>query len=289
MEFDEDAVDAIFSWIEQLTDEDFDGDDVTALSDGVLLCKLVNVIQPGSVETINEDPSVFGKVENIKAYLQACKEIGIDDGDLFEISDLTQDGDSLNVLLNLAALGREAKKRGFPYPKLDLEQSGGLRRSELSVNEYRQKRYGQLEDEYQEDMALRPLDDDDVMFDKTPSSDELIAQVGGLNTRLHFAVLESEGLLQSKLELQTLLKEKESQVNRLKMQLEEREGALHEFAQKQQLILIDLQLLKRDNEFYLQKEREMLMTIEDLKRERNQLKVEKMDSRMNSFFWETYV
>merc|ERR1712232_1251263 len=46
------------------------------LKDGVVLCKLANKIKPGVVPRFAESKMAFKQMENINAFLMACKKIG---------------------------------------------------------------------------------------------------------------------------------------------------------------------------------------------------------------------
>jgi hypothetical protein len=59
-----------------------------SLKDGVLLCKLVNNIKPGTIPHINESPSAFKQMENISRFLRACRDLGVAEHSLFETVDL---------------------------------------------------------------------------------------------------------------------------------------------------------------------------------------------------------
>ncbi|CAN0012784.1 unnamed protein product, partial [Choristocarpus tenellus] len=50
----------------------------------VLLCKVVNVIQPGIVPRISTVDAPFPQMENISAFLMACRTLGVADHSLFE-------------------------------------------------------------------------------------------------------------------------------------------------------------------------------------------------------------
>ena len=53
-------------WIEAVVGERFEGSFAESLKDGVILCKLINTIRPGSVAKINNPATMpFKKMENI--------------------------------------------------------------------------------------------------------------------------------------------------------------------------------------------------------------------------------
>lgn len=63
------------------------------LKDGVILCKLINKIKPGSVNKINEGGATFKLMENINNFQLALKNYGIPDIDVFQTVDLFEKKD----------------------------------------------------------------------------------------------------------------------------------------------------------------------------------------------------
>ena len=59
------------------------------LKNGVILCKIINVINPNAVKRINSASSgTFKNMENINNFLDACEAIGCKKLDLFQTVDL---------------------------------------------------------------------------------------------------------------------------------------------------------------------------------------------------------
>ena len=58
------------------------------LKNGVLLCEVVNKLLPGSVPKIEDSKLPFKQMENIKRFLQACRNAGLTDSETFETNDL---------------------------------------------------------------------------------------------------------------------------------------------------------------------------------------------------------
>jgi len=50
--------------------------------------RLINVLQPGSVKTINSSQMAFKKMENISNFLKGCYAYGITEVDTFQTVDL---------------------------------------------------------------------------------------------------------------------------------------------------------------------------------------------------------
>lgn len=72
-------------WIEQVTGTVFRKPFGEEIKDGVLLCRLVNEITPGSVPKPYEGPIAFRQMDNIANFLEECKRLG---ADTFDTTDL---------------------------------------------------------------------------------------------------------------------------------------------------------------------------------------------------------
>eukprot|EP01133_Synstelium_polycarpum_P011899 gene11899-13864_t len=91
----------------------------THFKSGVLLCRLINAIKPGTVRRINESTVSFKHLENIGNYLKACAVIGLLDVHLFNSIDLYENKDLALVVNNLAVLAKfAARVEGYTGPHL---------------------------------------------------------------------------------------------------------------------------------------------------------------------------
>jgi len=99
-------------FVEDITGESFSGDFQESLKSGVLLCNLLNKIQSGTVPKIQTSNMAFKQMENIAAYVEGSRKLGVPDEynfvtvDLFEAKNLNQ------VVQNILALKR-ARGMGF--------------------------------------------------------------------------------------------------------------------------------------------------------------------------------
>eukprot|EP00122_Pirum_gemmata_P018434 Pgem_evm1s17263 len=76
------------AWIEAVLQEKLasNEDFHSGLKDGQRLCRFVNCIKPKAVKRINKSKSPFPSMENLEAFLQACRGIGLKDTVLFTAS-----------------------------------------------------------------------------------------------------------------------------------------------------------------------------------------------------------
>ena len=113
-------------WLESVLQESF-GEGVTlaaALCSGVRLCKLANIVRPGSIPKFSLDPKMAIKArENITLFIGALKSFGMKDFEVFSTLDLAE-GEKQNmrsVVIALHALGRLCQSGEFAalgLPKL---------------------------------------------------------------------------------------------------------------------------------------------------------------------------
>lgn len=98
-------------WIETVLGQKFPPGESyeDALKDGIILCKLMNKVKPGSVPKINTSGASFKMMENINVFQKALKEYGVADIDVFQTVDLWEQKDISQVTMTLFALGREVR------------------------------------------------------------------------------------------------------------------------------------------------------------------------------------
>lgn len=109
------------AWVEQVTGAPFpEGKSFhESLKDGQILCKLVNIIQAGTVPKIYEGDMAFKQRENIVNYLEGCKKLGMNESDCFVTQDLFEGDNMIVVVDQIFALGGVAQKiEGFTGPVL---------------------------------------------------------------------------------------------------------------------------------------------------------------------------
>ncbi len=124
-EMEQDAL----AWIEAVLDKPglFDGISGARavheiLKDGIILCELINTIQPGSVKKINHQKMPFFKMENIGQFLTSCQSYGVQKSDMFQTVDLFECQNMAAVIQGIYALGRKAQGK-FDGPVLGPRES----------------------------------------------------------------------------------------------------------------------------------------------------------------------
>lgn len=116
-------------WIEAVTGEKITGASFQeGIKNGVILCKLINTLQPGSVKKINDSKMAFKMMENIGNFLAACEAYGVSKLDLFQTVDLYENQNMPQVIGGIHGLGRKAQKKGFKGPTLGPKEADARKR-----------------------------------------------------------------------------------------------------------------------------------------------------------------
>ncbi|POM75564.1 IQ motif containing GTPase activating protein [Phytophthora palmivora] len=112
-------------WIEAVLGEKFLASFGDSLKDGVILCTLMNKIKPGLIPRIQTSTMPFKQMENVSAFVRACRSIGVAEFDLFETVDLFNQKNLGQVVQCIHALGRTIQKTMPEYdgPLLGVKES----------------------------------------------------------------------------------------------------------------------------------------------------------------------
>ncbi|KAF8983325.1 Muscle-specific protein 20 [Entomortierella lignicola] len=127
-------------WIEAVIGEPFPSPEFQpSLKDGVILCKLINVLIPGFVKikaskmpfiqvgssicpppltSLSETVNIPANMENIAKFLQGCEQLGCPKHDLFQTIDLYENKNPGQVVDAIFSLSRHAVKAGIEVPIL---------------------------------------------------------------------------------------------------------------------------------------------------------------------------
>ncbi|XP_021169439.1 calponin-3 isoform X1 [Fundulus heteroclitus] len=100
-------------WIEDVTGMVIGDNFQKGLKDGVILCELINKLQPGSVKKINHSQLNWHKLENLGNFIKAILAYGLKPSDIFEANDLFENGNMTQVQTTLLALASMAKTKGL--------------------------------------------------------------------------------------------------------------------------------------------------------------------------------
>jgi len=93
-------------WIEAVTGETgIKGNFAEALHSGVVLCKLINTIKPGSIKKINENKMAFKQRENIGNFITAVQKLGVHNSQVFGPDDLYDEKNMGSVVNCIFAFG----------------------------------------------------------------------------------------------------------------------------------------------------------------------------------------
>lgn len=106
-------------WMEDVTGQRIGDNFMESLKDGVILCELINALQPGSVRKINHSSQNWHQLENIGNFVRAITEYGLKPHDIFEANDLFENVNHTQVQSTLIALAGMAKSKGF-HSKYDI-------------------------------------------------------------------------------------------------------------------------------------------------------------------------
>ncbi|NXX59744.1 CNN2 protein, partial [Scopus umbretta] len=101
------------TWIENVTGQQIGPDFQKGLKDGVILCELMNKLQPNSVRKINRSAQNWHQLENLSNFIKAMASYGMNPVDLFEANDLFESGNLTQVQVSLLALAGMAKTKGM--------------------------------------------------------------------------------------------------------------------------------------------------------------------------------
>ncbi|KAK2540330.1 hypothetical protein Q9233_001202 [Columba guinea] len=135
LKYDPQIEEDLRNWIEEVTGLSIGANFQLGLKDGIILCELINKLQPGSVKKINQSKLNWHQLENIGNFIKAIQVYGMKPHDIFEANDLFENGNMTQVQTTLVALaglvsvctpgtGTNLHSRpDAPFPLVDTENS----------------------------------------------------------------------------------------------------------------------------------------------------------------------
>ncbi|KAG7158191.1 muscle-specific protein 20-like [Homarus americanus] len=135
----------VMAWVEQVMGEKLPpGNFEDVFKDGVVLCNLINKIQPNSVKKIQTSGGSFKLMENIQRFQEAIKKYGVPHEEIFQTADLFERRNIHQVVLCLFSLGRITQKHPeYKGPALGPKMADEQKR-EWDEDQQRQLREGQI-------------------------------------------------------------------------------------------------------------------------------------------------
>lgn len=107
-------------WIAAVVGEPFpEGSFHEALKDGLLLCRLMNILSPESIPKVHTSKFAFKIMENINFFLMAATEkLDVPVVELFQTVDLFEAANMTQVLWGITAVARYARRANKELPAL---------------------------------------------------------------------------------------------------------------------------------------------------------------------------
>ena len=93
-------------WIDTIVGEKFQDKFENSLRSGILLCKLMNKLQPGIIPKINLSGGDYKMMDNLSQFQIAAKHYGVPELDVFEANDLWEFKNICGVTKTIFAVGR---------------------------------------------------------------------------------------------------------------------------------------------------------------------------------------
>uniref|UniRef100_A0A5F8HBU5 Calponin-homology (CH) domain-containing protein n=1 Tax=Monodelphis domestica TaxID=13616 RepID=A0A5F8HBU5_MONDO len=113
LKYDHQADEDLRNWIEKITHLSIGNNLQEGLKNGIILCELINKLQPGSVRPVNVSLLNAPQLENVLNFIRAILAYGVKPQDIFEANDLFENRNMTRVRATLAALAKLAKAKGF--------------------------------------------------------------------------------------------------------------------------------------------------------------------------------
>ncbi|KAJ1961010.1 Protein kinase of the Mitotic Exit Network, partial [Dispira parvispora] len=98
---------AATDFLESILEEKLPSDNLQlALRDGIILCRVINTLRPGTIKQIAMKDIPFAQMENISSFLHAAQELGVPGNDLFQTVDLYEGKNISRVVSTILSISR---------------------------------------------------------------------------------------------------------------------------------------------------------------------------------------
>lgn len=97
------------------------------LKDGVLLCRVMNTIKPGSISKIQKPFTKDAHMANLNAFIDACRSFGIADEHLFAPEDLWEAKNIPKVVCTMLEMGKKMYDAGWEGASLGPKPTGEIK------------------------------------------------------------------------------------------------------------------------------------------------------------------
>jgi len=169
-------------WVATVIGEplEYPDDIIQSLKSGIVLCKLVNKLQPGIIPKYNTRRIPLLEMENIGLYLKACWELGVPSEELFVTSDLYLSKCVPQVFQSLQSLARIAQiLPTFQGPSLgpkiadkrETKWSNVIKKqpvtfiTDIEENERRERLYAQERKQIEQEKSDKARDKEELIAD----------------------------------------------------------------------------------------------------------------------------
>lgn len=117
---DPETLELVLNWMEAVIEEPIDREQTPhkVLKDGVIICKVMNKLEPGCIKKIITKGQNFQLMENHNGIIRSMKNFGVPAEEIYQIPDLFEGRNMKSAFKSLYALGRTATNKGWDGPHL---------------------------------------------------------------------------------------------------------------------------------------------------------------------------
>lgn len=131
---DHHAEEDLCTCIEEVTGMGIGTNSQLSLKDGIIPCKFIKKLQPGSVREVNESLLNWPLLENVGNFIKATQAYGMKLYDIFKANHLSENANMTHVQTMLVALASLAKTKGF-HTTIDIGVKYAEKQTQFSMKE----------------------------------------------------------------------------------------------------------------------------------------------------------